>query len=455
MIAFLALLTPGALRVWARASGRRVLPTLAMVLVTALTLPALPWVLLGAALALLVLGTRSLWFELWCRATPWLRSVRVRRWGKHGWSAEVAAVGLGTLRVPTPPLKITSVGEAIHAQWTLPLGVTLADVERQRVSLAAFFDAPRLDIRPIRPSLVAFVWRWDQPLAQPREANAPTAGTVAANDGLALGRDESGQPVTWSPISPASHSLFVGGTRSGKSVSLQVCLVQLAAMPDILICGIDPTGLLLAPFAEGPDEELIALGTERESLAHAVEVLAHLVDVTLADRLAHLRWSRLDAIRETTPQIPAVMVVLEEYPAFLAACSADDTAAGRKPNERLRTRAEMYVQRLLAEGLKAAIVVMLAAQRADADVIGGYRRDQISTRVVFRLESADGWRMVLPSSPDIAASNEDLAPGEGYFQTPGRPLVRFRGDHLDYPTYRDHVEQAMAWRRDHVSEIPL
>ncbi|MFV0463344.1 MAG: FtsK/SpoIIIE domain-containing protein [Nostocoides sp.] len=455
MLAVIAFLTPGAVLAWARASGRRVLPALAMALLTALTFPALPWMLLGGSLALLVLGTRSLWFEPWCRATPWLRSLRVRRWGKHGWASEVAAVGLGSLRAPTSPLRITSVGAAVHAQWTLPLGVTFADVERERAALAAFFDAPRLDIRPIRPSLVAFIWRWDQPLALAREASTPTPGTAAIADGLALGRDESGQQVTWSPLSPASHSLFVGGTRSGKSVSLQVCITQLAAMPDVLVCGIDPTGLLLAPFAEGPDEHLISLGTERESLAHAVDVLAHLVNVTLADRLVHLRSSRLDAIREPTAQMPAVMVVLEEYPAFLAACSADDTSAARKPNERLRTRAELYVQRLLAEGLKAAIVVMLAAQRADADVLGGYRRDQISTRVVFRLESADGWRMVLPSTPEIAASNEDLAPGEGYFQTPGQPLARFRGDHLDYATYRDHVEQAMAWRRDHHSEIPI
>lgn len=218
--------------------------------------------------------------------------------------------------------------------------------------------------------------------------------------------------------------------------------------------GVDPTGLLLDPFTDGPDADLIALGTEPESLQHAVELLGHLVDVTLAERLAHLRAHRLDAIRETEPALPAVLVVLEECPAFLAACAADDTATGRKPNERLRTRAELYVQRLLAEGLKAAIVVVIRAQRADADVLGGYRRDQISTRVAFRLESADGWRMVLPAVPELDRV-DDLAPGEGFFSTPGRAVERFRGDHLAYSAYRDHVEQAMAWRRDHLSEIPI
>lgn len=140
--------------------------------------------------------------------------------------------------------------------------------------------------------------------------------------------------------------------------------------------------------------------------------------------------------------MPLLLVVLEEYPAFLAACAADDTATGRKPAERLRTRAELCVQRLLAEGLKAAIVLVVAAQRADADVLGGYRRDQMSTRVVFRLESAEGWRMVLPY---VEGRPVDLAPGEGYFATPGHPPTRFRADHLPYSRYRDHVEIAMAW----------
>lgn len=86
------------------------------------------------------------------------------------------------------------------------------------------------------------------------------------------------------------------------------------------------------------------------------------------------------------------------------------------------------MQRLLAEGLKAAIVVVLAAQRADADVLGGYRRDQMSTRIAFRLESADGWRMVFPATPDLAGAAADLAPGEGYILTPGAPITRFRSD---------------------------
>lgn len=62
--------------------------------------------------------------------------------------------------------------------------------------------------------------------------------------------------------------------------------------------------------------------------------------------------------------------------------------------------------------------------------------------------------MVLPAMPELDRV-DDLAPGEGFFSTPGRAVERFRGDHLAYSAFRDHVEQAMAWRRDHLSKTPI
>jgi S-DNA-T family DNA segregation ATPase FtsK/SpoIIIE len=380
--AVIAFALPGALLAWSSASGRRAAPALALVAFTIAQLSHLIWLVLGSLAAVLLLATRRLWLGQWLRLTPFLRGWRVRRWSAAGWAPTVNAVGLGSLRnVPLAPLRILAVAEVIQAHWTLPLGVTVSDVEKERAALAAFFDAPRLDIVRVRPTVVGLTWRWDEPLAESRRLDEPTPGTVCLADGFLIGRDESGEDVRWSPLSPPSHALVAGGTRSGKSVALQTLLAQAASMPDLQVCGIDPTGILLAPFESAPDGEQLACGTAPEALQRAVDVLAHLVDVVLVERLQHLRATKADALREPSTEHPVLLVVLEEYPALLAACSADDTAAARKPQDRLRVRVELYVQRLLAEGLKAAIVVVLAAQRADADVLGGYRRDQMSTRI--------------------------------------------------------------------------
>lgn len=432
--AVIAFALPRALLAWARGSGRRAAPALALVVFTIAQVGHLIWLALGSVAAVLLLATRRLWLAHWLRLTPFLRKWRIRRWAAAGWAPTVNAVGLGPFRdAPPAPLRILSVADGIQAHWALPFGVTVSDVETERAALAAFFDAPRLDIARVRPTVVGLTWRWDEPLAESRRLDEPTPGTVCLADGFLIGRDESGENVRWSPLSPSSHALVAGGTRSGKSVALQTLLTQAASMPDLQVCGVDPTGILLAPFESAPDSENLACGTSPEALLRAVDVLAHLVDVVLVERLQHLRETKQDAIREPTSEHPLLLFVLEEYPARLAACSADDTAATRKPQDRLRVRVELYVQRLLAEGLKAAIVVVLAAQRADADVLGGYRRDQMSTRIAFRLESADGWRMVFPATPDLAGAAADLAPGEGYILTPGAPITRFRSDYLDCP----------------------
>lgn len=153
--AVIAFALPGALLAWSRASGRRAAPALALVAFTIAQLSHLIWLVLGSLAAVLLLATRRLWLGQWLRLTPFLRGWRVRRWSAAGWAPTVNAVGLGSLRnVPLAPLRILAVAEVIQAHWTLPLGVTVSDVEKERAALAAFFDAPRLDIVRVRPTVV-------------------------------------------------------------------------------------------------------------------------------------------------------------------------------------------------------------------------------------------------------------------------------------------------------------
>jgi len=216
-------------------------------------------------------------------------------------------------------------------------------------------------------------------------------------------------------------------------------LNQFEMMPDVGVVGIDPTGILLAPFVRRFPDVPIVLGATETDLIEGVKLLDDLVSFCMENRLEALRRARMDALREVSPKTPLLLVVLEEWPGFLAACAASDAANGRKPGERLKARADMLVQRLLAEGLKVGMVVMIVAQRADADVLGGYRRAQISTRVAFRQEDAEGFRMLWPSAAELGISGAGLRPGEGYASTPEGEVRRFRGDYLDYQTYYTRV----------------
>ena len=88
-------------------------------------------------------------------------------------------------------------------------------------------------------------------------------------------------------------------------------------------------------------------------------------------------------------------MVLEEYPGELKQLRDFDAAQDRKRGERLEPTARAAVGRLVAEGAKAGVRVLLLAQRADAEFIDGASRSNFAARVSFRVDNADAVRMLL------------------------------------------------------------
>ncbi|GMA87494.1 hypothetical protein GCM10025868_27440 [Angustibacter aerolatus] len=71
------------------------------------------------------------------------------------------------------------------------------------------------------------------------------------------------------------HIGIQGATRSGKSALSYTLLSALAYRADVLVCGVDPSGILLAPWKTGPGAAWIATGTA--DLTNAVDALAGVV----------------------------------------------------------------------------------------------------------------------------------------------------------------------------------
>ncbi len=133
-----------------------------------------------------------------------------------------------------------------------------------------------------------------------------------------------------------------------------------------------------------------------------------------------------------------IVVVLEEYPGLLEALSSFD--AGQKPADRLRPRVEGAVARLLREGAKVGVRVILISQRMDASIVGGASRSQLGYRITMRVDNMDGIRMLHET-----ATAEDVAevvsfpPGRALVQAPGLPLTGAQIDRTPYDVYRQRV----------------
>lgn len=349
------------------------------------------------------------------------------------WTAAVEGADLvrkvdtvsGTTVIPPRVLSV-EFGPPVRLLVRLEPGQTSDDVRILAPRLAPHLGVPLLRVEPVgvgRDILVTLLDR--DPLDDPLP--------LVPGPGVLLGRTETGGLLRADPAE-LPHAVVQGVTRSGKSVWTYGLLAQLAPRPDVLITGSDPTGLLWRPFAGSRHAPRQASGLA--ALAAHEKILAAVVD----DMDARIR--DLPGDRDTTEisaDVPLILVVLEEYPGLLRVL---DAAATRDDKPGVRVRA--LVSRLLAEGAKAGIRVLILAQRAEASVIGAFERAMCSLRVSFRVDNRASVELLHPGTdPATADAHTTALPGIALLSRPGAPITRIRGPYLGgYAAYAAAVAGA-------------
>lgn len=236
------------------------------------------------------------------------------------------------------------------------------------------------------------------------------------------------------------HVAVQGMTRSGKSVLLYGLLGGLANRRDALICGCDPSGILLNPWRGHPRDELRSIGTG--DVAAHLAVLTELLAI-MDGRIAQLLAEDRDKVPSPSAEQQLLIVVLEEYPGLLSAAEADDEAHGRKPADRVAPKLKRAVRRLVQEGAKAGLRVVLVAQRMDAAIVGGAERASFGTRISMRVDNGDAVRMLHPNADaDLVDVVGRFSPGVGLVARPGSSDAIFKTDLL---SYGDYVRVVRGW----------
>jgi DNA segregation ATPase FtsK/SpoIIIE-like protein len=226
-----------------------------------------------------------------------------------------------------------------------------------------------------------------------------------------------------------ASTILAGATRTGKSNTSYVLLGGASRDPATVVCGIDPSSLLLGPFSDAGQPDIV-LGTANP--AAVAETLERIVQV-MDGRIAMLRRLGVDKLVASV-EIPTVLVVLEEWAGTLRACKTHDATA--KPADRLLPRVEAAVGRLLMEGSKCGVQAFCLIQRADAALLGGDIRAQYARRICHRLDNRDGMVMLLPDVEKDAVDRLMAAkPGVGLLAEAGEPPRWFRSVRIEYGDY--------------------
>lgn len=290
-------------------------------------------------------------------------------------------------------------------------------------------------------SAVASVISRIDPLRQILLASGDPAGTTE----ITVGRAESGEMLKLDLGVMATSMAIQGQTRSGKSIFAYGVLSDLASSPDTIIAGADPSGVLLAPFIGTRHEEWQVLGTQQPE--KVLEMLQRLV-AEMDKRTASLIDEMSDKIESFSPERPLLVCVLEEFPGLRRGIEAADKAGGAGPADKLLPKVDLLISRLLAEGAKAGVRVMIMAQRLDTTVLQGGDRANVPTRISFRVDNSAAVGMLHESLP-VGLDVEDVRgfqAGVGLYESSvaGQRIVRFRSPFLDggYAAYVARVRSA-------------
>lgn len=345
------------------------------------------------------------------------------------WRTIVEGIGPGPCQVvDTVTGPTVRVPKIVKIEYGPPMSFTVEMLPGQLVEdftavadrIAPHLGAVCVRVVPVGLTHVKLVLLASDPLAEVMPAVKPVESAL---DPIILGRDETGTPVTLE-LGAAAHLASQGATGSGKSVGTYSLLGQLRDAPDVRVTGVDPTGLLLGPWrGRWTDVPAPVCGTKNPDRY-----------VITLDRVVQEMDRRIGAMppgRDSVQlgsECPVLLVVLEEHPGALRVLDGADAKLGKSYRA--------LVGRLLAEGRKAGIRVLLITQRADAAIVGAYERSQASHRISYRVDSADGLRMLHPDvSPDTAAEHASAPAGVALVTIPGQPLTRMRSPYVSYAEY--------------------
>lgn len=260
-----------------------------------------------------------------------------------------------------------------------------------------------------------------------------------------LGLSGEGTPLTLDWSMP-THIAAQGGTRSGKSVWASATLAQLARKNNVLVTGIDPTGVLLAPWRAHPRPDLRHTGTRDMSTARAT--MRRLVD-EMDRRIEQLLVSGRDKIETFSQDTPLVIVVLDEWPGALVADEESRKAARSDAPGLSGIPLRTGFRRLTQESAKVGFRVVAIAQRMDASIIGGAERSNLSTRLSFRVDNADAVRMLHPDAEsELIAEVATFPTGVGILQRPGEKCIPFLSEYIAYEEYARQVRDSAGLESD-------
>jgi DNA segregation ATPase FtsK/SpoIIIE-like protein len=256
---------------------------------------------------------------------------------------------------------------------------------------------------------------------------------------IKLGVNKLGEVITYDLIANPQHVALESMSRGGKASCIYLMVVQTCEAPNVIIAGLDFTGMLLNPCEALPHPELRCTSCDPMQQLQTLNRLIALMQ----RETARLASEGADKAAKPTREHPAVTIYLEEYPGIITAARDDDSKEGRKASERIAPKIEAAVKRLVRESAKVNFRLIILAQRFSSTSIDTDLRSNLGLRVTFREDNDDSIRMLFEDLDQKTMSKiKRFRRGEGLIGMPDGRLEHFRAYYVSYKRYKAILQGA-------------
>jgi S-DNA-T family DNA segregation ATPase FtsK/SpoIIIE len=287
-----------------------------------------------------------------------------------------------------------------------------ADIVTKAPDLETPLDLPQdgLLCQPMRASRGRVLLRLVQndPFAKMPPAPERKPNSRRMRDKQVVAYRMDGQPFDVSLL--GVHVVVIASSGGGKSVILRTLGDILTACSDVLVGDLDPAGNGLAPLAEALGVR--AIGDDNMGQIEAILEKALKIAKARPNLFAELG---MDDNWEPTPEDPAIVLVIDEFP-------------------QLSDRAKELAVKILRTGRKSRVQLVMAAQEATVDSLGDAIADSIALKIVGPSRhqdikqvfgtgaGADGWR---PDRLHPAQGEDPADAGKAYIMGCGstEPMI--------------------------------
>ncbi len=232
---------------------------------------------------------------------------------------------------------------------------------------------------------------------------------------LAIGKTIDGKPYI-SDLAKMPHLLIAGSTGSGKSVCINVLInsiIYKSSFEEVRFILIDPKKLELSFYNEIPHLLLPVISEPEKaltSLKWAIYEMERRYDLMTEKGVRDIR--QLNEKVGENERLPYIVIIIDELADLMMIASKE---------------LETLIARLAQKARAAGIHLILATQRPSVDVITGIIKNNLPSRIAFKVTSRADSRTIL----DHMGAESLLGMGDMLFLPPGTSnVVRLQGAYI-------------------------